>query len=174
MTDKFISTRNNFILTSTNVWREVADWTECQSVWQTSICFDLTVSSIEIDDDLVERFLDAAGYKGDVSLVESMLQEGVPVDCVDRVDRTALFPAALFNRTDVIRLLLQKGADVNKRDRFGNTPVHAAAMTNSTEAIAMLIEHGASINITNDYGDKPIDYARRRKIEAAVRMLEQL
>ena len=144
-----------------------------QSVWQTSNCFNLTVSSIEIGYRLVKRFHDAA-EKGDVSLVESMLQEGVPVDCVDELDQTALFPAAYFNRTDVIRLLLQKGADVNKRDRFGDTPVHYAAMYNSTEAIAMLIEHGASINITNIRGDKPIDRARRYGKEAAVRMLEQL
>ena len=148
-------------------------------------CFNLTVSSVEIDYDLVERFHVAAD-DGDVSLVESMLQEGVPVDCVygggttldetldNRFDETALIRAAAFNRTDVIRLLLQKGADVNKRDRFGNTPVHWAALNNSTEAIAMLIEHGASINITNDEGDKPIDLAHRYGSEAAVRMLEQL
>ena len=173
MTDKFISTRNNFILTSTNVWTKVDDWTECQSVWQTSNCFDLTVSSIEIDDDLVDRFHYAA-MRGDVSLVESMLQEGVPVDCVDGRDRTALFFAAYFNRTDVIRLLLQKGADVNKRDNSGYTPVHGSALYNSTEAIVMLIEHGASINITNDQGYKPIDHAHLWKNEAAVRMLEQL
>ena len=53
-----------------------------------------------------------------------MLQKGVPVDCVDWYDRTALFRAAANNRTDVIRLLLQKGVDVNKRDRIGETPVH--------------------------------------------------
>ena len=173
MADRFIPTRNSFILTSINVWTKVTDWTEWQSVWQTSNCFDLTVSSIEIDDDLIERFL-AAASKGDVSLVESMLQEGVPVDCVDWFDRTALFPAAYFNRTDVIRLLLQKGADVNKRDCGGLTPVHLAAMGNKTEVIAMLIDHGGSINITGNGREKPIDAARRLKKEAAVRMLEQL
>ena len=173
MADKFISTRNSFILTSTNAWKKVADSTEWQNVWQTSNCFDLTVSSIEIDYDLIVRFHIAA-EEGDVSLVESMLQEGVPVDCVDRDYPTALFHAAAFNRTDVIRFLLQKGADVNKRDNIGNTPVHWAALYNSTEATAMLIEHGASINITNDEGEKPIDVARQFEKEAAVRMLEQL
>ena len=174
MADKFISTRNSFILTSTNVWKKVADSTEWQNVWQTSNCFDLTVSSIEIDDYLVHRFHRAA-REGDVSLVESMLQEGVPVDCVNRLDQTALIGAAALNRTDVIRLLLQKGANVNKQDRFGDTPLHYAAMKNKTEAIAMLIDQGASINITNNYGgDKPIDEARRFGSEAAVRMLEQL
>ena len=103
-----------------------------------------------------------------------MLQEGVPVDCVDWFDRTALFRAAQYNRTDVIRLLLQKGADVNKRDSVGITPVHGAAVNNSTEAIAMLIEHGALINITNNDGYKLIDLARGYGREAAVRMLEQL
>ena len=90
MADRFIPTRNSFILTSINVWTKVTNWTEWQSVWQTSNCFDVTVSSIEIDNDVVDRFHDAA-YEGDVSLVESMLQEGVPVDCVDRRDQTALF-----------------------------------------------------------------------------------
>ena len=173
MTDRFIPTRNSFILSCINVWTKVADWTEWQSVWQTSNCFDVTVSSIEIHNDVVDRFHDAA-YKGDVSLVESLLQKGVPVDRVDRHYLTALFYAARSNRTDVIRLLLQKGADVNKRDNIGNTPVHWAALNDSTEAIAVLIEYGASINITNDKGQKPIDWARGDGSEAAVRMLEQL
>ena len=169
MTGKFISTQNSFILTCTNVWTKVADWTEWQSVWQTSNCFDLTVSSIET----VLSFHYAV-RKGDVSLVESRLQEGVPVDCDDWLDRTALFYAAQYNRTDLIRLLLQKRADVNKRDRFGNTPVHLAAYMNSIEAIAMLIKHGASVNITNDVGEKPVNATRWWKSEAAIRMLEQL
>ena len=144
-----------------------------QSVWQTSNCFNLTVSSIETGYRLVEPFHRAA-EEGDVSLVGSMLQEGVPVNCVDKWDRTALFEAAMNNRTDVIPLLLQKGADVNKRDCGGDTPVHLAAMGNKTEVIAMLIDHGGSINITNNRGEKPIDAARRLGSEAAVRMLEQL
>ena len=173
MTDKFIPTQNSFTLSCTNVWTKVADWTEWQCLANVKL-FDLTVSSIEIDQHLVDRFHRAA-WKGDVSLVESLLQEGVPVDCVNRVDQTPLFSAAQLNRTDVIRLLLQKGANVNKQDRFGDTPLHYAAMKNKTEAIAMLIDQGASINITNNYGgDKPIDEARRFGSEAAVRMLEQL
>ena len=103
MAGRFIPTRYSFILTSTNVWTKVADWTEWQIVCQTSSCFDLTVSSIEIDRDIVKRFHDAA-RNGDVSLIESMLQEGVPVDCVNGDDQTALFRAAEYNKTDVIRL----------------------------------------------------------------------
>ena len=106
--------------------------------------------------------------------MNELLKEGVPVDCVDVDDRTALFHAAFNNRTDVIRLLLQNGANANKQSRFGSTPVHWAAMGNSTESIAVLVEYGASINIKNNDGRKPIDVARRLNKEAAVRMLEQL
>ena len=176
MIEKFIFTRNIFVLTCTNVWIEVDDWTEWQSVSQTSNCFNSTVSSIEIDSDLVDRFLSAA-YEGDVSTVNELLEEGVPIDCVDGRDQTALFRAVFNNRTDVIRLLLQNGANANKRNRLGNTPVHYAAMVNSTEAIAVLLKHGASINIKNNLGRKPIDEARGimwNNNGAAVRMLEQL
>ena len=173
MRDKFIPTRDSFILTCTNVWIEVDDWTEWQSVSQTSNCFDSTVSSIEIDSDLVNRFHRAA-LEGDVSTVNELLEEGVPVDCVNEYDRTALFYAADNNSTDVIRLLLQNGANANKQTRFGFTPLHYAASGNSTEAIAVLVKYGASINIESNIGDKPIDWARQGNNEAAVRMLEQL
>ena len=98
----------------------------------------------------------------------------MPVDCIGEFGQTALFLAALHNRTDAIRLLLHNGADVNKRDRWGNTPVHEAAMRNKTKVIAMLMKHGASINITNNDGEKPIDLVQWYGSEAAVRMLEQL
>ena len=171
MSDKFIPTRNSFVLTSTNVWTKLDDWTELQSVWQTWNCFDLTVSSIEIDEDLIIRFRDAAS-EGDVSTVEELLRAGVPVDIVvdDRFDLTTLMPAALRNRTDIIRLLLQNGANVNKQNHLG----YRAAVNNNPEAIALLVKHGALMNITNNDGYKPIDVARWNNNEATVRMLEQL
>ena len=138
-----------------------------------SNCFDWTTSSIEIDSDLIDRF-HVAACDGDVSTVKDLLEEGVPVDCIDEYDQTALFDATYYNRTDVIRLLLQNGANINKQNRRGYTPVHIAAMYNSTEVIVQLMKHGGSININNDNGDKPIDLARQYKSEAAVLMLEQL
>lgn len=131
------------------------------------------MSSIEIDDELVNRFINAA-INGDVKTVEEMLIAGMPADHADVFARTALIKAAQFNRTDVIRLLLQNGADVHKPNRFGNTPVHLAAIRNSIDAIAVLLEHGASINITNYRGEKPVDIALRYNMKTVVRMLEQL
>ena len=137
-----------------------------------SNCFDLTVSSIEIDGNLNCRFYNAAG-KGDVSTIEEVLRAGVPVDYIDEIDRTVLMIAAQNSRTEVIPMLLQNGANVNKQNSVGNTAMHWAAYGNKPEAIALLVEHGASVNIRNNKGEKPIDLARRRKYKAAFRMLEQ-
>ena len=54
---------------------------------QTSNSFYLTVSSIEIDDDLVIYFTGAA-IDGDVMKIKELLQAGVPVDCVNEFDQT--------------------------------------------------------------------------------------
>ena len=97
------------------IWTKEANWTEWQSVSQKSNCFDLTVSSIEINNDPVGSFHYAVN-KGDVRTTEQLLEEGVPVYYVDEVDWTALFYAAQLNRTDVIRLLLQKGANINTQN----------------------------------------------------------
>ena len=73
--------------------------------------------------------------------MKELLEEGLPTDCADGDDDTALFVAAINNRTDVIRLLLQNGANLYKQDRWGDTSVHHAAWGNSTEAIVVLMEH---------------------------------
>ena len=138
-------------------------------VSQLSNCFDLTVSSIEID-----RFHIAA-MKGDVSTGEEALRAGVPVDIVvDGLDRTALMVAALYSRTNVIRLLLQNGADVNRQDGWDNTAVHWATKQNNPEVVAMFVENGASIHIRNNQGYQPIDLARQNNSVVAVRILQQL
>ena len=142
----FLPTCNSFILTCTNVWTNVVNWTEWQSVLQTSNCFDLNVSSIEINKGLFRRFRYAA-QRDDVSRIKEMLEARMPVDSVDGRNQTTLMHAASHNRTDIIRLLLQKGPYLNKRNRC--------------EAIAVLMEHGASINTTNNRGEKPIDLARK-------------
>ena len=66
-----------------------------------------------VDPDVVKRFIFAAG-KGDVNAVADMLHEGVPVDCCEEYDVTALYWAANNNRIDVVNVLLESGANVNR------------------------------------------------------------
>ena len=78
-------------------------------ILQTWNCFYvISVSLLEIDDELIRRFTDAA-CDGDVSLVNEWLDDGVPVDSEYGFDGTALRYAAWKNRTDVTQSLLEGG-----------------------------------------------------------------
>ena len=130
-------------------------------------------SLIEIDAQQVKRFFDAA-HRNDVSLVEELLDSGLPVDIDDKIGYTALMHAADSSNTGVVRLLLQKGAGVNKQNHYGDTALHCAVNGNKTDVMEVLLKHGASTDIKDCDGDTPIDLAREWNNKEAIRLLETL
>lgn len=62
-----------------------------------------------------------AAWTGDTSQLESMLRQGVGVDCRDTKGLTALMKAALMGSPAAVRLLLHNGAGVNVKDNSGST-----------------------------------------------------
>ena len=143
-------------------------------VLQTSNYFVVTsISLIEINDELIQRFTDAAA-NGEVILVIEILDAGMPVDSLNLFGRTALRRAVFNNRTDVTRVLLERGADVDKLSGcYHETALHWAAINNNTEFIKLLLKHGASAKIRDSFGHTPRDHARRLSNKAAVRLLER-
>ena len=131
------------------------------------------VSLLEIiDPDVAELFTDAA-RKGDANAVVNMLHEGVPVDCCNQYDLTALHCAAFANRTDVANVLLESGANVNRQNRSGRTPLMQAAMMNSTDVIEVLLRHGADRSMEDIKGDTALDRARTHNHKETMRLLKK-
>lgn len=59
-------------------------------------------------------------------------------------DLAALHVAAIYGRTDFIRLFIEAGADVTVRDKHGRTPLHwAAHLIKADIAAALMISNGA-------------------------------
>ena len=149
-TGNFISTQNDFAVTYISLWTKLCSWLEWVVKWvsQTSNCFIVTsISLLEIDKELIFRFTLTA-RDDDVSLLNELLDEGVPVDSVDMFGDTTLKGVARINKTDVIQVLLKRGADLDKQigaDR--RTALHQAAEYNSTDVIEVLLKHGASTKI---------------------------
>ena len=113
-------------------------------------------SHLETDEQLVKKFLHAA-LDGDVSTVEHLLRDGMPVNVSDEDGYSALYHATASNRTEVVKHLLHEGADVNRQDRGGSTPLHIAALYNYTEITKLLLHEGADITVRNKRNQTPLD-----------------
>ena len=89
--------------------------------------------------------LRAAAAAGQLALVRTLLDAGVPVDAPARHGNTALLFAAGKGHLDVVRLLVEHGADVNAKERFfGATPLGEALQGKYTAVALFLLEKGAT------------------------------
>ena len=108
---------------------------------------------------LAVSFIGAA-IDGDVTTVDQMLRNGMPVDVNNDVGQTALHLATMSNRIDTIKHLLHEGAHVNRQTRFNKyTPLHFAARNNNTEVARLLLDNGADINFKDKVNKTPLDEA---------------
>jgi ankyrin repeat protein len=71
----------------------------------------------------------------------------------------ALYDAAEFGRTEIVKLLLEAGADVNATNYFGQTPLHTVR---NVESAKLLIAAGANCKALAN-GETPADVALREK-----------
>ena len=106
--------------------------------------------------------------------VEWMLTDGMLVDLSDGY-WAAIHPAAIKNRTAVVKRLLHEQADVNRQTTFGkDTPLHIAARYNHSEVARLLLNNGADIKLKNNNKKTPLDEARNgSKIESLLLQLQQ-
>ena len=129
------------------------------------------VSLLEINSQLVKRFLDAAHFN-DVHEVVDMLRAGVPIDSRDKDGYTALYWAVFSNHTEIVHELLKKGADVNVQNRYHWTPLHAAAQEGNTDIMKDLLQNDADPSILNSKGQTALDVALMFNKEGAAQLLE--
>ena len=86
-----------------------------------------------------------AARRGDVAAVQSLLDQGAPVNAANSHGSTALLLAADKGQDAVARLLVERGADLDAQDRFfGQTPLGAALGAGRLDLARFLIEKGAS------------------------------
>ncbi|MEZ0223521.1 MAG: ankyrin repeat domain-containing protein [Alphaproteobacteria bacterium] len=117
----------------------------------------------------IEKLVTAAARKfhlivaagaNDTSLMKTLLDEGAPIETVDRFGATALLEAVKQRHVDAVRFLLEHHANVNYKSpgEYGYTPLYAAVMkmqrysaTVDPDAAIMdlLFAQGADPNVLN-------------------------
>ncbi|KAK6191478.1 hypothetical protein SNE40_003156 [Patella caerulea] len=97
-----------------------------------------------------------------LDFVESLLNAGADINCMDKFGQTILHEVARAWHTDVARFLIEKGAKVDKKDSFGRTPLHFAAAVDYPEMVNLLIEFKANKEaVTDGELQTPVHYAAK-------------
>jgi ankyrin repeat protein len=92
-------------------------------------------------------------------ILRLLLDEGAPVDALNRSGMTPLMYAAREGNLERARYLIERGADVDHRDTRDWTPLRCAASVGSLAIAELLLGHGASPNILDEGSRTPLHYA---------------
>ncbi|MGC8824344.1 MAG: ankyrin repeat domain-containing protein [Bacteroidales bacterium] len=111
----------------------------------------------EPDDD--EYNLIIASLKGDLPMIQQLLDKGINPNTVIDESITPLIYAVQGGQPNICNYLIARGADVNFRPSFGPTPLIVAIKAQRPILAEMLVNMGASVNAGDEQGRTPIMYA---------------
>ena len=77
-------------------------------------------------------------FKGDGKVADRLLTEHCDVNAANNAGQTALMMAALFGRTDIVRLLIAHGANAALKDNAGNTAIGLAEQQGNRAMVTLL------------------------------------
>ncbi len=89
-----------------------------------------------------------AAHRGDVTLVDLLLQAGAKAATANAYGVTPLALAAESGEPGVVSRLIKAGADANAATTGGETVLMTASRLGKAEAVKVLLEHGAQVNAT--------------------------
>jgi uncharacterized protein len=138
---------------------------------------ELTRQGIPISEKSLEDFIG----KGDLRVVNLLLDAGLSPDSKCADGYPILSFATLSGKTDIAKSLIARGADVNAEgprtgrnpagSNAGGTPIFFAAVTDNTDLIKLLIAKGANVNARMTVGVTPLMFAALKGQANAVKIL---
>ncbi|CAD5220579.1 unnamed protein product [Bursaphelenchus xylophilus] len=103
--------------------------------------------------------LHCAIYKGDPTVVETLLKGGADVNNFIENAPSPLHLAAMCGNPSVIDLLHRHGADLHSKDLVQFTPLHCAVYFGQEKAVKALLHLGADPNFCGGVQDRPLHVA---------------
>lgn len=112
-----------------------------------------------------------AARRGELKLLESLLDTGASMNLCDQYGLTAIHVAAIKGHKDAVMTLVEFGADLECRDAEGHTPLHLAVEGGCLETVEVLINRGANVNAKSKRGATPLYVSRMMGYEDVSRLL---
>ncbi|XP_075038011.1 ankyrin repeat domain-containing protein 31 isoform X2 [Mixophyes fleayi] len=116
-----------------------------------------TLGNIHKRNFMGETKLHQASKKGDLKLVNALIEAGVDVNQKDNAGWMAIHEASCNGYTEIIRALLQAGADVNSKGLDGILPIHDAVFCNHFKVVELLLEFGANLDERDNIQENAFD-----------------
>jgi len=116
-----------------------------------------------------------AAERGNLKIIQEMVDAGGDVNISDEVFGTPLGAATASARYEAVKLLLDKGADVNAADSQGYTPLMWAAQSGNPDLVRLFLSRGADPNASNKKLSgkfTALAIAKFKKNEEIVKLLE--
>ncbi|MDZ4801738.1 MAG: ankyrin repeat domain-containing protein [Bryobacteraceae bacterium] len=118
--------------------------------------------------------LQDAAARGDMAVLNMLLQMGADVNTVGTAGNRAIEIAARKGNAKLVRVLLEKGADVSLKTAAGTAILHEAALGGSAEIVGMLLEKGADPNAQDTESQStPLHYAASFNRVEAIKALRK-
>lgn len=111
----------------------------------TQVLYAQTMPSLEQD------LITAAG-KGNVALVQALLEQTINLNATDSQGRTALTAAVAGNHLEVSKLLIDAGADPNLQDKQFNNALLLTGETGNVAILKEVLRAKPDLSLTNRFG----------------------
>ncbi|WP_371220405.1 ankyrin repeat domain-containing protein [Orientia tsutsugamushi] len=113
-------------------------------------------------------------YKGDIELLQHLIDHGINVNTTNHWNNTALHVASYHGNIDIVNLLLDNNANPNLQDANLHTPLHLAISNGHIDIVRLLLNHEANITIQGQFYRTPFKIACIKYIENPEQNLEMM
>ncbi|KAI3738441.1 hypothetical protein L2E82_28473 [Cichorium intybus] len=96
--------------------------------------------------------LSVAARKGEMRVINRLLEGGAAINGVDQHGWTVLHRASFKGHTDVVRVLIEKGVNIDARDEDGYTAMHCAVESGNVDVLELLVKKGADVKARTNKG----------------------
>ncbi len=100
-----------------------------------------------------------AAEQNKLSVVQTLLSEGVSANEKGKFETTALHRASFNGKDDIVKVLINAGANPDNKDFGGATALHMAARKGNIAVVRELIKAGADLNSMDNEGFTPLQRA---------------
>ena len=106
--------------------------------------------------------LSSKGGDRGVSILQHLLELGLPIDGLSANGWTPLMVAAASNNLDAVQFLLSHGANTSYQEPVGGAaPLTAAIRVGNVSAVKLLVDHKADVNMKLPLGGSPLTLTAR-------------